>query len=98
VLPVSAICACTTNRACNHLGGDVQIAEPGTPRGAWCAAVDQHYHWILLMLAPALIAAIMVLLSGRRGWLWCSLAWTITCTLTIAQALHIETLRAYPLI
>jgi len=99
-LPVSGISAWYTDRACNHLEGDVEVAQPGTPRGSWCSAVEPGHHWWILLVAPVLAAfALVVILS-----LWCPergrsvyvAVWTVLCALLVAQAVHVFSLRAYP--
>jgi hypothetical protein len=96
VLPVSALCAWATDEACNHLEGDVRVAERGTPRGSWCDAVDRSGHWIVLVAGPCLLALVLVLICGRRRWLYL-LAWSLAVGVAVAQAVVVDDLRAYPL-
>ena len=99
VLAVSGICAWYTDRACNHLEGDVEVAEPGTPRGSWCSVVEPGHHWWVLLLAPALAAfALVALLSlwhQARGGLSYAVVWALLCALLSAQTIHVFSLRAY---
>jgi len=97
VLPVSAPLAWITDRACNHLEGDVEVAQPGTPRGAWCSVVEPGHSRLMLMLVPALLAVMFVILLSRwRSAGLCFAIWVVVCALLGAVASHIEMIRAYP--
>lgn len=96
VLPVSALGAWVSDRECNHLEGDVEVAEPGTPRGSWCSAVQPGHSWVPLLLVPVLLAVVLMLaLSRWRSHLLSSLVWLLVCALVLAQMYHLESLRAY---
>lgn len=99
MLPVSGISALYTDLACNHLEGDVEVAEPGTPRGSWCSVVEPEHHWWWLFVAPAMAAfALVALLSlwrSARGGLRYLAVWMLLCVLLTAQDIHVLSLRAY---
>jgi hypothetical protein len=62
VLPLTALGALVTDRACYHLQGNPGEAEPGTPRGRWCATVEPGHHWWALLTFPLLAAFVLVAL------------------------------------
>src|SRR5437868_5182362 len=70
VLAVGGLCAVAGDRECNHLMGDIAVAEPGTPRGSWCEAVQWHLHWLPVAIAAATLTFALILLAGRRPWLY----------------------------
>jgi hypothetical protein len=98
VLPISAICALLTDQNCNHLQGNIEVAEPQTSGGRWCAAVNDHGHWILLAFGPPLVAALIVLIpfdvAQRRDWLppLMAVAWLVGCAVSVAVAIHVQQL------
>jgi hypothetical protein len=99
VLPISLLCVAANNQACNHLAGDISVAEQGTPRGSWCDAVQWHSRWLVTVFGPPAIAAMLVVLAGRRRRPWVGyLAWSVGAVLAIALAIYGSRLRAYVLI
>jgi len=94
VLPVSGLAAVGADGACNHLQGDIVVAEDGTPRGNWCAAVQWHWHWLLLVFVPALVTLVLALAAGRRRPLRVA-AWGLGVVLALAPVLVLGQLRAY---
>src|SRR3954470_8755637 len=70
VLAFGGMCAWAGDRECNHLTGDIAVVEPGTPRGSWCDAVQWHLHWLPVAIAAATLTFALILLAGRRPWLY----------------------------
>ena len=97
VLPVTAFAAFLGDRECNHLDGDIAVADRHTPRGAWCAAVQWQFHWLLLVVAPAALTFALVLLAGRRQWLYLP-AWATGAAAAMTPVIVMDGLRAYPLV
>jgi cytochrome bd-type quinol oxidase subunit 2 len=101
VLPISLLCVAANDQACNHLAGDISVAEQGTPRGSWCDAVQWHSRWLVTVFGPPAVAAMLVVLAGRRRRRrpWVDyLAWSVGAILAIALAIYGSRLRAYELI
>jgi hypothetical protein len=97
VLPASGISAWYTDRACNHIEGDVEVSQPGTPRGSWCSVLEPGHHRWALLLAPALAAFALLSLcrAARKGSVYVAV-WALICALLSAQAIHVFSLPAYP--
>jgi hypothetical protein len=53
VLAVGGLCALAADDECNHLVGDIAVAERGTPRGARRGAVQWDQRWLAVLLVPA---------------------------------------------
>jgi hypothetical protein len=88
VLPVSGISAWYTDLGCNHLEGDVEVAEPGTPRGSWCSFVEPAHRWWWLLVVPAVAVSTLVALVYVA-------VWAFLCVLLAVQDIHVLSLRAY---
>jgi hypothetical protein len=95
VLAVGGLCELAADDECNHLVGDVVVAERGTPRGEWCGAVHWDQRWLAVLVVPAVIALLVVLVAGRRRSV-CIAACGVGLLLTSAPALIMASLRAYP--
>ncbi len=97
VAPCAALGALGTDRACNHLEGDVSAAEPGTPRGRWCATVEPGHHPWVLLAGPVLAAfALVVLLSLAPRLRAAPVRWGVAgllCAAALAQLWVVGTLR-----
>ena len=97
VLPVGLLSANGADRQCNHIEGDIEVAEKGTPRGHWCATIQWHWHWLLLVVVPPLVTLAIALAAGRRRWArWA--AWGAGVALASVPVMILGTLRAYYLI
>jgi len=94
VLAVGGLCELAADDGCNHLVGDVMVAEPGTPRGAWCSAVQWDQRWVGVVALPAVLTLVPVLLAGRRRRVRIA-ACVIGLLLTSVPVLVMASLRAY---
>jgi hypothetical protein len=95
VLAVGGLCELAADDECNHLVGDIVVAERGTPRGAWCGAVQWDQRWLAVLLVPAALTLLLVLVAGARRSVRIA-ACGIGLVLTSAPALIMASLRAYP--
>ena len=95
-LPIALPAALLTDHECYRLQGDVEAAEPDTPRGRWCSVVEPGHHWWTLALYPVLASFLLVALlslsprTARTGLR--VLAVGVICGLTILQAAHTASL------
>lgn len=95
VLAAGGLCAIAGDDECNHLVGDVMVAQRGTPRGTWCGAVQWDERWVAVAAVPAVLTLVVVLLAGRRRGVTVA-ACGVGLALTSAPALVMASLRAYP--
>lgn len=94
VLPVTALFAYSDDLLCNHLKGDVMVAERDTPRGGWCSALHWDAHWLLVVVTPAIVVLALVLAVGRRPQ-WYTPIWAVGAALAAWPAIVMSGLRAY---
>jgi len=94
VLPVAGLFALADDQLCNHLEGDIMVAEPATPRGAWCSALHWDAHWLLVVVVPAVVVLVLVLVVGRRPSAYVPI-WVVGAALAAWPAIVMSELRAY---
>jgi hypothetical protein len=97
VLPVGGLFALADDQLCDHLEGDVAVAAPDTPRGAWCDALHRDSHWLLVVAVPPLVVLALTLAVGRRPGRYLAI-WLAGAALAAAPAIVMSGLRAYPLL
>ena len=69
VVLVAVLSAVLVDDACRHPPPPVDVPEPGTDRAAYCDALAAWHPWLLLIGAPALVAA-LALVALRRVPRW----------------------------
>jgi hypothetical protein len=92
VLPVGAYCALAAGTNCNHIQGNIEVAEKGTPRGDWCTAIQWHGRWLLLVVVPPAATFLLALAAGRHRWArWA--AWGAGAALALVPVLILGSRR-----
>jgi hypothetical protein len=94
VLPFSGLASLLADQDCNHLEGDIMVAEAGTPRGDLCDAIQWDQRWLLLLLVPPALAFLAALLTGRGSWLYKAIL-GIGAALPFVAVAWLESLEAY---
>jgi hypothetical protein len=94
-LPVGILGALANDRNCDHLLGDVTVAEPGTPRAGFCDAVHWHSHWIAAIAAPVILAAVVGASASQRHRSWVqACGWLVGVGIAVAVAVYLAGLPA----
>jgi hypothetical protein len=63
---IALACAYGIDRACYHAGAPVRIAEIGTPRGSYCARIEDLHRWWFLIGTPLVLTVVALAATWRR--------------------------------